>query len=304
MKILIAYDGSTFADAALDDLGKAGLPPSADALIVCVAEGAAAHSDDPARSKAENDGSWRSKLADAERLAESAASRVRSRFPDWTVSSEALWGSPGKVILHTAEWWHPDLLVAGSHGRSGFARLFLGSVSLQLVSKAACSVRVARAAGWSDHAGPVRILIGNDGSPQAQAVIRAVGARAWPKNTEAEIVSIVETLVPVMTSLEASTYAQEPAYSVIQEADERERLRLAKIASESESVLRGAGLVVTSKVIDGDPREILVLEAERFKADAVFVGARGHGQLERLLLGSVSNYVVTHAPCSVEVVRA
>jgi nucleotide-binding universal stress UspA family protein len=151
--------------------------------------------------------------------------------------------------------------------------------------------------------GSPRFIIGNDGSEEAQAVIRAVSGRFWPEGSEARIVSVVQTIAPVATALEANTYALEPAYSVIQEADEQTRHRLAKVAEESESALRRAGLVVTSAVVDGDPREIILFEAERLKADAIFVGARGLGRVERLLLGSVSNFVVTHAPCSVEVDR-
>jgi nucleotide-binding universal stress UspA family protein len=302
MKILIAYDGSSFADKAIEDLRRAGLPANVEALIVCVADGTAAHPDAVAADKTDEAGSWRSRLAEAERLAEDAGSRILSYFPSWTISSEALWGSPGKVILTTAEWWHPDLVVAGSHGRSGFARFFLGSVSLSIVSKAACSVRVARSVGRNDGV-PLRTLVGYDGSEAARAAVRAVAARCWPKNAEAEIISAAQTIAPVTTELDASTFAQEPAYSVIRDADEQARRRLAKIAAECEDALRGAGLVANFKVIDGDPREVIVCEAERFKADAVFVGARGHGRMERLLLGSVSNYVVTHATCSVEVVR-
>jgi nucleotide-binding universal stress UspA family protein len=114
---------------------------------------------------------------------------------------------------------------------------------------------------------------------------------------------VVQTLAPLPTPLEANTYVHERAYSVICEADEHERHRLANAVAKSEAALRGAGLIVSSKLIEGDPRETIVSEAESFKAHTIFVGARGLGRVERLLLGSVSNYVVTHAPCTVEVVR-
>jgi nucleotide-binding universal stress UspA family protein len=299
MKILIAYDGSSFADAAIDDLPKAGLPANAEALVVCVADGGGVHFDQP-----EGNVSSRSRLGEAEKLAETGGCIVRSYFPSWTVSTEALWGSPAKVILDTSDWWHPDLLIVGSHGRSGFARLILGSVSLQLLSKAACSVRVGRDTGSLSDNGSIRLVIGNDGSEEAQAVIRSVAARIWPKNTQAQIISVVQTLAPATTALDASTYAQEPAYSIIHEADVEMGRRLEKVAADSEDVLRSAGLIATSEVLDGDPREIILSTAARAKADTIFVGARGHGRMERLLLGSVSNYIVTHASCTVEVMRA
>lgn len=104
-------------------------------------------------------------------------------------------------------------------------------------------------------------------------------------------------------ALEASTFAQEPAYSVIRAADERLRVRLGNIIEESANALRRAGLIATTRLVDGDPREAILAAAEVARADTIFLGARGLGRMDRLLLGSVSSYVVTHAHCSVEIVR-
>jgi nucleotide-binding universal stress UspA family protein len=189
MKILIAYDGSPSADAAIEDLPRAGMPSEADALVACVEDGHLGRKD--------SGGPWKSQVAEAEALAERAKEKIRSLFPEWTISSEALFGPPAKVILDVAERWQPALLIAGSHGRSPAVRLFLGSVSLELVHKATCSVRVVRA-GQPGRTGPVRIVIGNDGSPEAEAMIRAIASRSWAPDTEAQIVCAVQTLVPAM----------------------------------------------------------------------------------------------------------
>lgn len=303
MKILMGYDGSACADAAIEDLRRAGLPATAQVLVVCVADGNLP-SPDELTPEAESDTSWRSKLEGAEKLAQKAGNTIASYFPQWTVSAEGLWGSPAQILLDSAEWWHPDLIVIGSHGRSRVARLFLGSVSLELVHKAASSVRVARACAAPIRSGPVRLIIGNDGSTEAESVIRSVAARSWPPGTEAQIVSVVQTLVPVATTaLEANTFMQEPAYTVICEVDERERMRLRDVSAASAAILRGAGLNTTCSVLDGDPRDIILAEAELSNADTIFIGARGVGRVERLLLGSVSSHIVSHAHCTVEVVR-
>jgi nucleotide-binding universal stress UspA family protein len=300
MRVLVAYDGSTCADTAIEDLTRAGLPNDTEALVVCVADGAL-----PELGVIEpttQDNSWRSRLAAAQELAHRALARLSSDFPRWTVVAEALWGSPAKIILDRSARWHPDLIVVGSHGRSPFARLFLGSVSTDLIHKAACSVRVARKSGIGATDG-MRIVIGHDGSTDAEKVVRCVAARFWPKDTQAQIVSVAQTLVPLITTLEANTYAQEPAYSVIREADERLRFRLHNIAAESANILRRSGLSAQSVVVEGDPREAILAAAEDLKADAIFVGARGLSRMERLFLGSVSTHVVTHAHCTVEIVR-
>jgi nucleotide-binding universal stress UspA family protein len=57
-------------------------------------------------------------------------------------------------------------------------------------------------------------------------------------------------------------------------------------------------------VKDGEPKSLLIAEAESWGADCIFVGARGLGRVERFMLGSVSTAVAARAHCSVEVVRA
>lgn len=301
MKTLIAYDGSSSADAAIEDLRRAGLPEQTEALIVCVADSRLIEHE-PGRKTGEPAASWMSRLQAVEGLAEKAAATVASYFPQWKVSVEGLWGPPSKIILDTAAWFHPDLIVAGSHGHSPVTRFVLGSCSLDLVHNASCSVRIARAPVYGAPEA-VRILIGTDGSPEAEAVIRSVASRTWPAGSEAQVLSVIQTLVPAQTSLEANTYALEQAYSVIRQADESARFRLESVAAESANALRRAGLSVQSSVVDGDPRDAILAAAYAMDADSIFVGARGHGRVERLLLGSVSSYVVSHARCSVEVVR-
>ena len=306
MRILIAYDGSISADAAIDDLRRAGLFHEAEALVVCVADGEEpVHLQTTASEKTQTRGaaSSSSKVAEARMIAASGSDRIKSYFPQWSVSSDALCGSPAKVLTDATGWWRPDLFVIGSHGRTGVRRLFLGSVSWELIHRAGCSVRVARCSGSRNPEDPIRMVIGVDGSTEAAAALRSVTARAWPKKTEAQIVSAVQTIAPAMTALEANTFAQEPAYSVIREADERLRFRLRNIAGEAANALGRAGLIATTHVVDGDPREAILTAAEVGKADMIFVGARGLGRMQRLLLGSVSSYIVTHAHCGVEVVR-
>jgi len=67
--------------------------------------------------------------------------------------------------------------------------------------------------------------------------------------------------------------------------------------------LRTRGLTVSSVIKEGDPKHVLLDEAERWGADCIFVGARGLSRVERFLLGSVSAAVAARAHCSVEIVR-
>lgn len=61
---------------------------------------------------------------------------------------------------------------------------------------------------------------------------------------------------------------------------------------------------ITTKVLSGSPKRVILEEAEAFGADLIVVGSHGYGMFERFLLGSVSQAVALHAKCSVEIVRS
>ncbi len=122
-------------------------------------------------------------VAEFETLANHAAKRLRRMFPGWTVSAEAATGSPAWEVLTTADDFKPDLIVAGSHGRSDMGRFILGSISQKILTEAHCSVRVARGR-IEINPTPVHILMGFDGSKGAEAAVDVVASRNWPKESE------------------------------------------------------------------------------------------------------------------------
>ncbi len=192
---------------------------------------------------------------------------------------------PAATLLKKAADWQPDLLVAGSHGRSALGRFVLGSVSQKLVHDAHCSVRVARGRSV-DPALPPRLLIGVDGSPGSEAALRAVAGRAWLAGAEVRVVAAMdEVIAEVVGYLDAT---QQQGWTWLQ---------------DTLKTLLPAGLAVSPHLLKGDPKHVLLKEAETWDADCIFVGARSLSRLERWRLGSVSSAVTARAHCSVEVVR-
>jgi nucleotide-binding universal stress UspA family protein len=305
MNILIAYDGSPCADSALEDLPRAGLPTQAEARIVSIAEvfmPPPAPPDLPA-SRPPSSAVQQARaealqaVATARNLAGQAAVRVQALFPSWTVSTDASADSPAWGVIKLADAWSPDLIVVGSHGRSVLSRFVLGSVSQTIVTHARSSVRVARP---SRHPGsaPVRLLIGVDGSPDAEAAVAAMAARAWPAGSTAMVVAIREARMPTMlvpgaAFLEKWFSPEKPEASAW----------LHTMLEAMQQPLQAAGLTVTTVIRDGNPQRLLPTLAEEWEADCLVVGARGLSRVERFLMGSVSAAVAARAPCSVEVIR-
>lgn len=226
-------------------------------------------------------------------LARRGVSRVHALLPGWDVEAATGFGSPGSAILEKADEWGADLIVAGTHGRSALGRFVLGSVSQKLLHEARCSVRVGRG-DPRKAAGPLRLVLGFDGSHECAAVARVLAARRWPEGTEVRVVN-------ASWSLPAST----PDHSIerLSEWLTRENLTVKEMVEAVANNLRACGLTASTLVRVEEPKRLLLQETERWGADCIFVGARGAGSLERLLIGSVSSAVAARAHCSVEVVR-
>jgi nucleotide-binding universal stress UspA family protein len=291
-KILFGYDGSECSNNMLEDVRRAGLPAQAEAFVLSVAE----HWIVPPTSFGGVDLHFTEDPNEANRtraLAQEAQGRLSAYFPQWNIQSEAMWGTVASQLLGKADEWKPDLIVVGSHGRSLLGRVLLGSVSQKVLHEAHCSVRIARGTARAGiH--PARIIIGIDGSAGANNAVDAVLARSWPQGSQVRLVNATWTVPPVTSARMVAPIA---------DWIRQENARIQAALELATARLQGAGLSVSSVIEEEEPRQLLCKEAKDWEADCIFLGARGMGPMERLLIGSISSGVAAHAPCSVEVVR-
>jgi nucleotide-binding universal stress UspA family protein len=312
MKLLIGYDGSVCARAAVQDLVLAGLPAAVDATILTVADmlikvpyeeylppAGAADARPPARLVA----TARALAADAMRQAQEASAEgvalVTSLFPNWDVRAEVVPDSPYWALIKRAEQCQADLIVVGSHGRSAIGRAFFGSVSQNVLSHAACSVRVARTRERGPDAAPPRVALAIDGSRCSNMAVDAVLGRAWPDGTEVRVLTAVD---PQLSMAIAYHFAYEAGGAAAHH--HADVLSAARDTAESvANRLRHAGLAASAHVELADPKRFIVDQAAQWNADCIVLGARGHSRLERFMIGSVSAAVAARAGCTVEVIR-
>jgi nucleotide-binding universal stress UspA family protein len=312
LRILIAYDGSDHARAALDELRRAGLPREGEALVVSVGDvlvspsssiyeiaGTAVVSRRVTAAIAQAQAQASRLLEEAREMASDASRLFGAHCPDWKLRAEALVGAPSQELIQKAGGWGANLIVVGSRGRSALGRFFLGSVSKTVAAESRCSVRVARRPVEKAGAEPVRIIIGVDGSPGAEAAVRQVGGRVWAKGTEVRLIAVDDGLSPTRIADILPTAA-----TMIGGCNEEAAARARTMLEWAEEGLRDIGLSVSAEIREGDPQRVLIDEAQGWGADSIFIGARGFDSTpERFVAGSVSTALVTGAPCSVEVVR-
>jgi nucleotide-binding universal stress UspA family protein len=185
-------------------------------------------------------------------------------------------------------------VIVGSHGRSALGRMILGSVGQTLLAESPCSVRIARAP-YGPQPGGLRIIVAVDGSSESNAAVRVVASRTWASGTSIRVVAVHD---PGPLDTEVGVIVGPTAVGFDYDIDVTEDR-----AAEAVDVLQRAGMAARSTVLTGRPAGAIIEEAESWAADMIFMGARGHRLLERILIGSVSNAVATRAHCSVEVVR-
>ena len=145
----------------------------------------------------------------------------------------------------------------------------------------------------------MKILLAVDGSTYSDAAIEEVLRIPWPPQSQLKVI----TAVQMPTMIGAEPWALPPHYFDQMDKSVHEAAKgvidraLVKLKPIDKT------LTITSEEIVGAPGQVIVDAAERWPADLIIMGSRGLGAWNRLVLGSVSNAVVHHAKCSVEVVR-
>jgi nucleotide-binding universal stress UspA family protein len=282
MRILIGYNGSKASDDALPDLLLAGLPADTEAVLFTVVD---------ERAGPEN-------RSEAAALAADAAERLGRLFPSWSITTETASGLPADEIVSMAHEIGANLIVIGeSRPEYQEPSMSIGHSTQKILTEAGCSVRVARVR--TAEAGPNRILVGFDGSRGSTLTVDEVASRPWPHGTEvrlvcaadADVLAAIGRFAPQM--LDADVEAK-----IVRQWSET----LSEFAIRK---LRSASLIATLRVEIGQASDVMIRQAQDWRADAIFIGPNCSGtSAERFLLGSVTTAVSWQAHCSVEIARA
>lgn len=226
-----------------------------------------------------------------------AVSHVADALKGSATSCRALTRQGGAVdqLLAHAEDFHADLIAVGGVQESEFSAFLTGSVGRGLVISAKSqSILVAKGNIASD--GPIKAVFATDHSKYADRCIdtllsfapQGIGhltvVTAYPKET-------IHSLRPLLPETVLN-----PAEWIFKNLEERNQQVIER--------LKPLGCTFDSVVIDDQPNQVIEKTMRDTHADLLILGARGHGFIERLTVGSVSFHQVIAEPYSVLVLRA
>lgn len=144
----------------------------------------------------------------------------------------------------------------------------------------------------------MKILLAIDDSSCSREAVRSVAARFRKEGTELRVLHVVQPIAAYISAELIPHFVPRVA-----KVEEDRRKQAQELVQHAARQLRKAGFNASEVVDEGDPKAKIIDQAAKWNADLIVVGSHGWKGLNRFLLGSVSESVVRHAGCSVEVVR-
>ncbi|WP_459192356.1 universal stress protein [Halosimplex sp. J119] len=235
--------------------------------------------------------------------AEAAVASVVEAVPGQPVETEIIEGSPAETIVDYVSSEGIDLVVMGTHGRTGLDRVVTGSTSAEVVRESPAPVVSVRDVNGSLSIEYDDVLIPTDGSPAAEAAIDHGLALADAFDATVHAVYVVDTVAlagGADTGVPGGGGGGGAATGDILEplvsSGEDATGRIAERASER-------GLDATAEVIEGSPGAALVDYVDEEGIDFVAMGTHGRTGLDRVLLGSTTERLMRHSTAPVLSVR-
>lgn len=293
MKVLLAVDGSSCSQAAVESLLNSQLDADTEVQVVSVV--------DQYESLPSVEGVKEKELQASQDLVKETVAKLQAKFPANKIVGAIMEGYIKEELVAAAQSLPADLLIVGSHGRGGFSLWLLGSTSRALIQSAPCAVRISRSTehGSSKPESPFNVLVALDESDHSKHTMKHVLESHFPPAVKFKCITVIphvkNRLVP-----ETEQHKEERLFH----HEESRRLAHGWLEScvDQLSTKFGAGSA-SCEVLSGDARERIIQCAKEWPADQIMLGSHGRKMLNRLVLGSTAETVATYAPCSVEITR-
>jgi nucleotide-binding universal stress UspA family protein len=282
MKVLFATDGSQSAEQSIRWFSRMPFARHANCEVITVATA-------PSFGMMPND-----VYEELIRLAKERASEWFQRaaviLKEAEISAVSITkvGQSADEITRYARESQADLVVMGAQGASQLTRLLVGSTTEVVVSHSPCSVLVVRNTVKLPTEHPV-VAIASDASDVEDKIVVEMELLGFPKQTKLLLLSVVEDLFLLSPDSESGAHVARATSEA-----------LAKLAKRLESVSNSIEPVVLEGTHVGNSMSEYLTS---HPVDLVVLGDKGRSAIVQFFLGSVSRYVLHHAPCSVLIAK-
>jgi nucleotide-binding universal stress UspA family protein len=319
MRILLATDGSTNADAALNVVLYRPWPAGTVVRVITVIE--------PLHDRINKVvglfGLAQSAAEAQKRLQENCRSLVlrytqalSAKFGAENVTADVIEGRDREKIPAEARSWKADVIIMGAHGQAASEEFLHGNVAGYVVGHAPCSVELIRFVSPSTaiteiaREQPVeedKYLIAVDDSEHSTETLNMVLSRKYPPKSFFKVISVAEPLpYQAYSGLGPWGGAGSEEFSeLVDKTIEAEKSVAEKVVASACEKLKAAfpDATVDGEVLEGYARDRILSAARDWPADLLIVGSHGRRGITEFVLGSVSKAVAAHSPCSVLVIR-
>ncbi len=148
----------------------------------------------------------------------------------------------------------------------------------------------------------MKVILATDGTKQSEAAIEMTKTLNLKEGDEIRVISVMDMALPLPIDVYAGYL---PSTDEIETAvKENAEKILETTGNKLKELFADRNIFIVAELLNGSPESRIVEKAEEIEADLIIVGSHGYNRWEKLLLGSVSDSVIHHAPCSVLVVRS
>ncbi len=297
MNILLAIDNSPHSHVAVEVLLNRTWAAGTAFKVLCVVEPLFAVMKREEARVFDN-----TALEEAQKFSDDIAAELQAKFPSCSAHGEAILGDSKELILKKSDEWPADLVVVGSRGRQGLPSFFLGSVSQTVLIYGKCSTLIARSQQERTDAAECaeNVLLAIDNTTQSKIAFDWVMNMAWSEKAKFRLLTVLPPIVDKYSDGFDALNLNKFSDARVERSQAAEQFLNRNLKTLEAKV--GTGKVI-AELREGDPGESILQLASAWPAGLVVMGARSHGKMSRLFLGSVSQEVVLQAPCPVEVVK-
>jgi nucleotide-binding universal stress UspA family protein len=200
-------------------------------------------------------------------------------------------GEPHDVIVDVANTKNADLIAIGTHGRKGFKKLFMGSVTSRVIVSSPCDVLVVKNPLSEDPGQYKSILLSFDGSEFSKKALDRACELSKIEDAEITALYVIPHYDEIIEFFSTSLIKE----NLLHDAQ--------KIVEEAKNLALNQGVSIKTEIAEGHAAEKIIDSAKRLGSDLIIRGTYGWRGIDKAIIGSIIENVIVNVSCPVLVVK-